>query len=75
MRAPCRATRSSSSAIAALRSVFEAAMFPTHITSSEGAANSLTVSRATSGEKTLKAILAVSAPRMPSVPAYTAAVC
>ena len=61
-------------AIAAFTFLFGAALFPNLITSSEGAAYSLNVSRAASGEKTLEIILAVAALGMPSVLAYTAAV-
>jgi cytochrome d ubiquinol oxidase subunit II len=71
---PFDAFFSSSAAIAAFTFLFGAALFPTLITSSEGAANSLTVSRATSGEKTLKNILVIAAVGMPFVLAYTAAV-
>jgi cytochrome d ubiquinol oxidase subunit II len=51
-----------------------AVLFPNPIVSSEGAAYSLTVSRAASGEKTLEVIVIVAALGMPFVLAYTGAV-
>jgi cytochrome bd ubiquinol oxidase subunit II len=71
---PFDAFLSSAAAIAAFTLLFGAALFPNLIVSSEGAAYSLTVSRAASGEKTLEIILAVAALGMPFVLAYTAAV-
>jgi cytochrome d ubiquinol oxidase subunit II len=71
---PFDAFLSSAAAIAALTFLFGAALFPNLITSSEGAAYSLTVSRAASGEKSLEIILVVAALGMPFVLAYTAAV-
>jgi len=64
----------SSPSIAAYTFLFRAALFPNLITSSEGAAYSLTVSRAASGEMVMELILVVAALGMPFVLAYTAAV-
>jgi len=71
---PFDAFLSSSAAIAAFTFLFGAALFPNLIVSSEGAAYSLTVSRAASSEKTLELILVVAVLGMPFVLAYTAAV-
>src|SRR5262249_38131861 len=71
---PFDAFLSSAAAIAAFTFLFGAALFPNLITSSEGAASSLTVSRAASGEKTLEIMLVMAALGLPFVLAYTAAV-
>lgn len=71
---PLDAFLSSAAAIAAFTFLFGAALFPNLITSSEGAAYSLTVSRAASSEKTLEIMLVVAALGLPFVLAYTAAV-
>src|SRR5438874_5713267 len=65
---------SSSAAIAAFTFLFGAALFPNLITSSDGAAYSLTVSRAASSETTLEIITVVAALGMPFVLAYTATI-
>jgi cytochrome bd ubiquinol oxidase subunit II len=71
---PFDAFLSSAAAIAAFTFLFGAALFPNLITSSEGAAYSLTVSRAASSEKTLEIMQVVAALGMPFVLAYTATI-
>ncbi|HKA06733.1 MAG TPA: cytochrome d ubiquinol oxidase subunit II [Gemmataceae bacterium] len=71
---PFGAFISSAVAIAAFTFLFGAALFPNLIVSSEDAANSLTVSRAASGEKTLEIMLIMATLGMPFVLSYTAAV-
>src|SRR5262245_23125047 len=71
---PFDAFLSSSAAIAAFTFLFGAALFPNLITSSEGAAYSLTVSRAASSEKTLEIMQLVAALGLPFVLAYTATI-
>jgi cytochrome d ubiquinol oxidase subunit II len=71
---PLGAFLSSAAAIAAFTFLFGAALFPNLITSSEGAAYSLTVSRAVSSGKTLEIIQVVVALGMPFVLAYTATI-
>src|SRR5438046_6731369 len=58
---PFDAFLSSAAAIVAFTFLFGAALFPNLITSSEGAAFSLTVSRAASSEKTLEVMQVVAA--------------
>ena len=71
---PFDAFLSSAAAIAAFTFLFGAALFPNLITSSEGEAYSLTVSRAASSEKTLEIIQVIAALGMPFVLAYTATI-
>src|SRR5436305_2326535 len=71
---PFDAFLSSAAAIAAFTCLFGAALFPNLITSSEGAAYSLTVSRAASSEKTLEIMQIVAALGLPFVLAYTATI-
>jgi cytochrome d ubiquinol oxidase subunit II len=71
---PFDAFLSSSAAIAAFTFLFGSALFPNLIVSSEGAAYSLTVSRAASSETTLQIMLVVAALGLPFVLAYTGAV-
>jgi cytochrome d ubiquinol oxidase subunit II len=71
---PFDAFLSSAAAIAAFTFLFGAALYPNLIVSSEDAANSLTVSRAASSEKTQEIILLIAALGMPFVLAYTGAV-
>src|SRR5439155_5372136 len=71
---PFDAFFSSSAAIAAFTFLFGAALFPNLIVSSEGAAYSLTVSRAASCEATLEIITVVATLGMPFVLAYTATI-
>ena len=71
---PFDAFLSSAAAIAAFTFLFGAALFPNLITSSEGEAYSLTVSRAASSEKTLEIIQVIAALGLPFVLAYTATI-
>jgi cytochrome d ubiquinol oxidase subunit II len=71
---PLGAFLSSAAAIAAFTFLFGVALFPNLIASSEGAAYSLTVSRAASSEKTLEIMLTMAALGLPFVLAYTATV-
>jgi cytochrome d ubiquinol oxidase subunit II len=71
---PFDAFLSSAAAIAAFTFLFGAALFPNLIASSEVEADSLTVSRAASSEKTLEIILVVAGLGMPFVLAYTAVI-
>ena len=71
---PLDAFLSSSAAIAAFTFLFGAALFPNLIVSSEGAAYSLTVSRAASSETTLEIMQVVAALGLPFVLAYTATI-
>jgi cytochrome d ubiquinol oxidase subunit II len=71
---PFDAFLSSAAAIAAFTFLFGAALFPNLITSSEGAAYSLTVSRAASSEKILEIIQVIAALGLPFVLAYTATI-
>jgi cytochrome d ubiquinol oxidase subunit II len=65
---------SSAAAIAAFTFLFGAALFPDLITSSKGAAYSLTESRAASSEKTLEIMQVVAALELPFVLAFTATI-
>ena len=71
---PFDAFLSSAAAIAAFTFLFGAALFPNLITSSEGEAYSLTVSRAASSENTLEIMQVVAALGLPFVLAYTATI-
>jgi cytochrome d ubiquinol oxidase subunit II len=71
---PFDAFLASSATIAAFTALFGAALFPNLITSSEGAAYSLTVSRAASSEKTLEIMRIVAALGLPFVLTYTATI-
>jgi cytochrome d ubiquinol oxidase subunit II len=71
---PLGAFLSSAAAIAAFTCLFGAALFPNLITSSEGAACSLTVVRAASSERTLGIIQVVAALGIPFVLTYTATI-
>jgi cytochrome d ubiquinol oxidase subunit II len=71
---PFDAFLSSAAAIGAFTFLFGAALFPNLIVSSEGAAYSLTISRAASSETTLEIMQVVAALGLPFVLAYTATI-